>query len=167
MPMTNSNVSRLSISFLFGALLALSAALAIPSAFATSSSNCTPINCNLHGATVDIGPLGVNPCNGQPSTTDSFVTGNFAFHGSADGTHSTGTIEGQVSFAQDNGVTYTGHLTDWFGGNVNNGAAEFTGTVNANLVGSDGTTIHLNGVMHMTMTPSGAITANVNNLNCH
>jgi hypothetical protein len=141
---------------------------ALPSVYATSAANCTAINCNLHGVTIDIGPPGANPCNGQPATSDAYVTGNFQVHGSADGSHTTGTLEGSVTVVQDNGVVYTGHVKDWFGGNINKGGtSEFSGTAVYDIYGSDGTHYIIHSVSHETITPAGVITVNFNNLTCN
>lgn len=56
-----------------------------------------------------------------------------------------------------NGPTYSGHVTIWDGGAVNqNGVAEFTFTGTINGTGSDGSTIHQHETAHFNVNPNHA-----------
>lgn len=57
------------------------------------------------------------------------------------------TQTGSFVVTEASGVTYTGHFTSWFGGNVDGRTVVFSGTFNVNGTGSDGSTIsgHFNG----------------------
>jgi len=142
--------------------------LALPVAHATSSSNCTPTNCNIHNGAFDLGNLGTNPCTGIDFSTDLVVTGNLHYSSSPDGSHFTATVEGTFTISQMNGVTFTGHTVAWFGGNIaSNGNAEFSGINNFNGIGTDGSTFRVHANTHMTIQPDGTITSNVANVVCH
>jgi hypothetical protein len=137
--------------------------------FATSAPNCNSFNCNLHDVMLDLGPPGPFPCGpnqGLAASTDLFVTGNLQVHSSAN--HFTETIEGTWTVTLVNGVSYTGHIATWFGGNFNpNGNAEATNVLNLKGTGSDGSTVSFSMLMHMTILPDGTITSNINSATCH
>jgi len=169
--MKNSHSSKTLLAILPISLFVIAFLGVAPVAFATKSANCSPTSCNLHDVSLDLGPLpgGVNACNGQPVATDLLVSnGNLQIHTSADGSHTTATIEGTFYFSQTNGVSYSGHGKEWFGTNVNKGGTfESTSTSNIDFTGTDGSVIHINAVTHLTVTPAGVVTANVDSFNCH
>jgi len=70
----------------------------------------------------------------------------------------TGTETGSITLVDSNHVTYTGHLTTWFGSNWNrqNQTNGFTFTLH--LTGSDGSTITAHEVQRFTMNANGDIT---------
>lgn len=72
-------------------------------------------------------------------------------------THVTGTATGTFTFEADNGVTYTGRFTQWFGENDNrsNSAATFTFTVRG--VGTDGSTVGLHETAHVSVSATGHV----------
>jgi hypothetical protein len=91
----------------------------------------------------------VNPCTGDLGTVT--VTYNGVFHTSVDatgGTHVTGTITGTFEFvpADVSQPSYTGRVTNWFGGNTGANGEGFWSTFSLTGYGSDGSVIHFNGV---------------------
>jgi hypothetical protein len=92
----------------------------------------------------------VNPCTGDPGTVT--VTYNGVFHTTIDptgGFHVTGTIAGTFEFVPDDATqpTYTGRVTNWFGGNIGANGEGFWSTFSVTGFGSDGSVIHFNGNM--------------------
>jgi len=139
--------------------------LAVP---VSASSNCTTQNCNVHGGTFDLGPLGTNPCTGVPFTSDLIVTGNLHYSSSTDSNHFTANVEGNFTLSQANGITYTGHTTARFDGNIaSDGHAEFSNNNNFHGVGTDGSTLDIHANVHMTILADGTITSNVSDVTCH
>jgi len=142
-------------------------AFALPVAQATSTSKCSPTNCNVHNGTFDLGNLGTNPCTGVDFSSDLVVTGNVHFSSSADGSHFTATVEGIFTISQADGVTYTGHTVASFRGNIaSDGHAEFSGTNNFHGIGTDGSAFGIHANTHMTILPNGTITSNVIDVVC-
>jgi hypothetical protein len=91
----------------------------------------------------------VNPCTGDPGTVT--VTYNGVFHTSVDatgGTHLTGTVTGTFEFVPTDATlpSYTGRVTNWFGGNIGANGEGFWSTFSITGFGSDGSVIHFNGV---------------------
>lgn len=141
------------------------ATLAVP---VSGASNCTPQNCNVHNGTFDLGQLGTNPCNGVAFSSDLVVTGNLHSSSSTDSNHFTANVEGNFSISQANGVTYTGHTTARFDGNIaSDGHAEFSNINNFRGIGTDGSTLDIHANTHITILPDGTITSNVSDVTCH
>jgi hypothetical protein len=139
--------------------------LAVP---VSASSNCTPQNCNMHNGTFDLGPLGTNPCTGIAFSSDLIVTGNLHYGSSTNSNQFQANVEGNFTISQGNGVTYTGHTTARFDGNIaSDGHAEFSNNNNFHGVGTDGSTLDIHANTHMTVLQDGTITSNVSDLTCH
>lgn len=71
--------------------------------------------------------------------------------------HVTGTFRGNFSFVQD-GITYTGHFTGWFGENVNRNNMVGTFTLSGQGKGSDGSKVSVKGLAHFTQNANGEVT---------
>jgi len=112
----------------------------------TMSMPVTPIACP-DGSTVPGGLL--------TATVDNGVF-HLTINKAGDG-WDTGTIEGGFVFLADTGVTYTGHMVQWFGDSFNNQntVSHFTGTYVG--TGSDGSHLQLHFDFHLgwSATPSG------------
>jgi hypothetical protein len=88
------------------------------------------------------------------------LRGKFVFHTTEfeDGRfHVTGTQVGRFT-ATDNGVTYNGHFTSWFGANGNSKSFTATFTLSATGTGDDGSKVHLHAVAHVTVNAKGDVT---------
>ena len=72
--------------------------------------------------------------------------------------HVTGTFRQTFTWVQD-GVTYTGHVTGWFGENLNSKSFNGTFTLAGQGKGSDGSKVAVKGLAHFTVTPGGETTA--------
>ena len=71
--------------------------------------------------------------------------------------HVTGTFRGSFSWVQD-GVTYTGKFTGWFGENVNRNNVAATFTLSGQGKGSDGSKVSVKGLAHYSESANGKIT---------
>jgi hypothetical protein len=69
----------------------------------------------------------------------------------------TGTQAGRVVFVPNDSTLprYAGHLAAWFGASINKSNSVFHDTFNARLTGSDGSTLTLHFVDHMSVSASG------------
>lgn len=77
----------------------------------------------------------------------------------ADGrVHVTGTFRSSFSWVQD-GVTYSGKVTGWFGENVNRNNVAATFTLSGQGKGSDGSKVSVKGLAHYSESANGAVTA--------
>jgi hypothetical protein len=102
---------------------------------------------------------------GLLTTTSNGVSHNST--SASGGMHLTATVTASLTLVATNEVTYTGHYTVWFGGNLApSGASEFTATFSAHATGTDGTTISFKMTQHMTINPDGTVTSNINNFSC-
>lgn len=102
----------------------------------------------------------VNPCNGDllNGTESSNVIAHVTFFPAGDELWATFTEEDNFTAADEStGVTYTGHATDWDNLNLNQQNANATFTFSAHATGSDGSTISIHEVAHITMVPGGTI----------
>ncbi|MBM3925745.1 MAG: hypothetical protein FJ320_07110 [SAR202 cluster bacterium] len=98
-------------------------------------------------------------CNGE--FAEITLEGKIVFHETVfdDGRyHLTGTIVADFTWTQS-GVTYTGHVTQWFGENSNKKNFNGTFTVNGQGKGSDGSKVSVKGVAHFTVNANGEVTA--------
>jgi hypothetical protein len=115
-----------------------------------------------HG-TFDPELTGPNPCSGADIISVD-ASGNTVFHityfPDGDEYWVTGTGTGKVTIVDSNGVTYTGHLTFWFGSNWNEKNENNTFTFSITLKGSDGSTITAHEVQHFAMNANGVVTVN-------
>jgi hypothetical protein len=102
----------------------------------------------------------VNPCTGSllDGTESSNIIAHETFFPAGDELWATFTEEDNFSAADEGtGVTYTGHATDWDNVNLNQQNANGTFTFSAHATGSDGSTISIHEVGHITMVPGGTI----------
>jgi hypothetical protein len=111
----------------------------------------------------------VNPCTGDPATVN--LTYNGVFHVTVDpngGFHLTATLAGTVVLVPlDSSLpTYTGHFTQWIGGNVSSNSDGFWVTFNVKAEGSDGSTLSVNSVFQIHFS-NGVLHVEFTNLNCH
>ncbi len=141
-------------------LLVVFAVLAATVAFATPASADGAISStqNMHGPfTITVGPL----CGGTaPGGTLSGTT-NAVFHttvNSAGDFWLTATQEASFTLVPTTGsVTYSGHAAIWFGVSINKNNAVFLDTFNVHATGTDGSTISLNIVDHLSVSASGQV----------
>jgi hypothetical protein len=142
------------------AVASLSAALIIGPSVAASAaggSHTQSLTQTFHGSQ----PFSnVNPCNGNVlnGTESSNMIAHETFFPAGDELWATFTEEDNFTAADDStGVTYTGHDTGWDNFNMNQQNANATFTFSAHATGSDGSTISIHEVAHITMVPGGTI----------
>jgi hypothetical protein len=114
---------------------------------------------NFHNATQTFAPpdpMAANPCTGVPGTLTLVYNG--VFHvtvltsGVGAGTGwATFTATGDFTLAQVDGVTFTGHFTAWDGDSFNLKNFVATGILNIQGTGSDGSSLTVHAVMHITV----------------
>lgn len=129
--------------------------------FATpaSAAGATSSTQNFHGA---FPPMQVTPLCGSAAPGGTlFATGNAVFHitiNAAGDEWVTTTQEAWFNLVPDTGtVTYTGHFATWFGLSLNKNNAVAHDVFNIQATGSDGSTITINIVDHMSMNANGQI----------
>jgi hypothetical protein len=105
-----------------------------------------------------------NPCNGAPGTITA--TANTAFEHVTYFTTGpelwfTSTAEGTVTFTPDDsqGVSASGHFTEWVGDDFNNRNEVHSNTSTFNLRGSDGSHIVVHETFHVGTNANGVVTA--------
>lgn len=146
------------------AALTLLAMLAVSAVTASASSPCTPnpdgtstCTMNLHDATLVVGPP--NPPCVPPLAAGTITNINAVFHltvNKAGDAWATGTIEGDATVTDpSSGVTYTGHVSQWFGAEANNRNFVQHETLNGNLTGSDGSTLAIHVSLGFGISASG------------
>jgi hypothetical protein len=69
--------------------------------------------------------------------------------------HVTGTFRQSFTWTTQDGVTYTGHVTGWFGENQNSKANNGTFTLAGQGKGSDGSKVSVKGLAHVTVNAGG------------
>lgn len=125
--------------------------LALSSVTANADSPCTPnpdgtttCTMNLHGASMPVGPPQPSTCL-PPDAAGLAYNINAVMHftiNKAGDFWATGTDEGDVTLTvPSTGVVYTGHFTIWFGASTNKRNFVQNETFNAQLIGSDGSTL--------------------------
>ena len=104
---------------------------------------------------------GPNPCSGAGIVSVD-ASGNTVFHitffPGGDEYWVTGTETGKITIVDENDVTYTGHITLWFGSNWNEKNENNTFTLALTLRGSDGSTITVHEVQHFAVNANGVVT---------
>jgi len=122
-----------------------------------SAAGATSSTQNMHGP---FAPFHVDSMCGAPGGTIS-GTGNAVFHitvNAAGDVWITSTQEAFFTLTPDVGtVTFTGHFAVWFGLSANNQNSVLHDIVNVNATGSDGSTITLNVVDHLSISASGQV----------
>jgi hypothetical protein len=117
---------------------------------------------HIHG-TFDPGFEDPNPCSGATIVSaDAFgnVVMHETFFPAGDEVWATFTETGKVTVLDSNGVTYTGHLTDWGNFNLNEQNTNNAFTLTLKLTGSDGSTITAHEVQHFALNANGVVTVN-------
>jgi hypothetical protein len=102
-----------------------------------------------------------NPCSGVPGTL-TFAYTNEVFHVNVNGAGDiwlTQTLTGSVSAIplDPTQPSYYGHITVWFGASMNKANFVFHDTFNATLTGTDGSTITLHLVDHVSANANGIV----------
>ncbi len=144
--------------------LTLSAALLAPAAaFATETET-------IRFSGID-SRAEANLCSGAPGTLTIVFSGVLHTTDLEDGTiHVTGTVTGSVTFVPDDPrqPSFTGHLTEWSGENVNASNAILTVAHNIVLHGSDGSLGKQHILFHLTVNANGTVTSSIdtNQLTC-
>jgi hypothetical protein len=103
----------------------------------------------------------LNPCSGVPGTLTFDYTNSIA-HVTVNGAGDiwvTQTQTGSVSAVPIDPTqpSYVGHITIWFGASLNQNNLVFHDTLNATLTGTDGSTITLHLVDHVSISASGIL----------
>lgn len=130
------------------------------------SAAATTTTQTFHGVTQSF--AAANPCTGDLGTVTT--TSNGVIHLSADatgGTHLTGTMTGTFEFVPNDASlpSYTGRVTNWFGGNVGANGQGFWSTFSLTGYGSDGSVIHFNGVTQFHLS-NGVVQVEFSLANC-
>jgi hypothetical protein len=104
---------------------------------------------------------GANPCSGVPGTLSEDFR-NEIFHVTVNGAGDvwlTTTQTGSISFVpfDTSQPSYFGHTEFWFGGSLNKNNAVIHDASNARLTGTDGTTIAMHVVDHMSLSARGMV----------
>ena len=104
-----------------------------------------------------------NPCNGDPGTV-TITANRWVFHVNVNGAGDvwvTGTTNGTISFTPDDPSrpSGSGPSTNWFGGSLNNRNMAMTDTFMSVLRSTDGHTITVHGVDHVTFNANGTVTS--------
>jgi hypothetical protein len=137
--------------------LTLSAALLAPAAaFATEPET-------IHFSGTD-SRAEANLCSGAPGTLTIVFSGVIHTTELENGTvHVTGTTTGTVTFVPDDPSqpSFTGHLAEWFGRNVNANNSTVTIADNIVLHGSDGSLGKQHILFHLTVSANGTVTSSI------
>ena len=112
-----------------------------------------------------------NPCSGAPGTLTIVLSGVLHTTDLGDGTvHRIVTTTGTVTFVPDDPSqpSYSGHLTERFGQNVNASNSTITVADNIVLHGSDGSLGKQHILFHLTVNANGTVTSSIdtNQLTC-
>jgi hypothetical protein len=138
------------------ALAALPALLAPAAAFAAHTEA-------IHFSGTDV-RASANLCSGAPGTLTIVFSGVLHTTDLKDGTsHETSTMTGTVAFVPDDPSqpSYTGHLTERFGENLNSSNSTSTVADNIVLHGSDGSLGKQHILVHLTVNANGKVTSSI------
>lgn len=137
--------------------LTLSAALLVPAAaFATATET-------IHFSGTD-SRASANLCSDAPGTLTIRFSGVVHTADLEDGAfHVAGTMTGAVTFVPDDSLqpSFTGHLTERFGQNVNASNSTITVADNIVLHGSDGSLGKQHILFHLTVNANGTVTSSI------
>jgi len=101
-----------------------------------------------------------NPCTGAPGTF-TMNDNHSVFHLNVNGAGDawlTGTDGGRASFAAvPPGASGSGPWTSWFGAGFNKQSLVMSSTIHLSIRLSDGTSVTMRDVSHLTITPGGAV----------
>jgi hypothetical protein len=137
--------------------LTLSAALLAPTA-ALATETAT-----MHFSGTD-SRAEANLCSGAPGTLTVVFSGVVHTTDLEDGTvHVTGTMTGTVTFVPDDPrqPSFTGHLTEWSGDNVNASNSTISIADKIVLHGSDGSLGKQHILFHLTVNANGTVTSSI------
>jgi hypothetical protein len=153
-------------------LAAAFALLTAGAALAGSSGRETVTSTQQYRDTLLFSQPVTNPCTGAPGTiTGTAHTGfeHVTYFTTGPGFWFTSTAEGTATFTPDdpNGVTATGHVTEWFGASLNNKNDVQTSTSTFRLRGTDGSHIVVQGVIHVSSNANGVITVTFDKVGVH
>ena len=118
--------------------------------------------CTMHLSNFTPPPMPVTPIvcpdgSQVPGGLLTITVQNGVFHvtiNTAGDVWDTSTVEGPFTFVSDDGTTFTGHYTQWFGDSINNKNAVSHGTLN--FVGTSGTSmLNLHLLIHFSISASG------------
>ena len=146
------------VNGLLGATLLAGAVLVSSAGVATANVGQRPETITVHDTAPDETVVDV-VCGGQLASITLSNT-RFVFHSTAfaDGRiHVTGTFIQDFTWTQ-NGETFTGHLTGWFGDNVNSKSFNATFTLSGQAKGSQGSKAAVRGLAHVTVNANGETT---------
>ena len=113
-----------------------------------------------------------NPCTGAPGTLTG-IAKTAVFHVTSFTTGPefwmTGTDEGAATFTPDDpqGVTASGHFTEWFGESFNNKNDVQHFTSSFRLKGSDGSQVVVQETAHFSINANGVITVTFDKVGVH
>ena len=136
-------------------LVLLSAALLAPVAAAAAAAETGTIHFSGTDSRAEL-----NLCSGAPGTLAIVFSGVIHTTDPGDGTvRMTGLMTGTVTFvpADPSQPSYTGHLTERFGGDANT----FTVADNIILHGSDGSLGKQHILLHLTVNANGTVTTSI------
>ena len=137
--------------------LTLSAALLAPAAALATETE------PIHFSGTD-SRASANLCSGAPGTLTIVFSGVVHTTDLEDGTvHVTGTMTGTVTFVPDDPrqPSFTGHLTEWSGDNVNASNSTISIADNIVLHGSDGSLGKQHILFHLTVNANGTVTSSI------
>jgi hypothetical protein len=137
--------------------LTLSAALLAPAAASATETS------TMHFSGTDSRDE-ANLCSGAPGTLTIVFSGVIHTTDLEDGTvHLTGTMTGEVTFVPDDPrqPSFTGHLTERSGDQVNASNSTITIADNIVLHGSDGSLGKQHVLFHLTLNANGTVTSSI------
>jgi hypothetical protein len=137
--------------------LTLSAALLAPTAAVAAETET-----NQFGGTES--RVELNPCSGEVGTLTIVFSGVMTSTQLEDGiVHLTVVTTGTVTFVPDDPgqVSYTGHLAERFGANMNSTNSTLTNAENVVLHGSDGSLGKQHILFHLTVNANGTVTSSI------
>lgn len=124
-----------------------------------SADGATSQTQNFHGA---FPPMQVTPLCGSAAPGGTlYATGNAVFHitiNAAGDEWVTSTQESWFTLVPDTGaVTYSGHFATWFGASLNRNNGVLHDVFNIQATGSDGSTLSLHIVDHLSVSANGQV----------
>ncbi len=149
---------------------AVAAVLGIVSALGAGAASPGTASVTQHGDFTVSMPV-INPCTGSlillTLNTESVFHMTYFTAPGANEFWFTGTDVDTASTSPDpaNGVTYSGHGADWFGGSLNQNNTVMGSTFNLQLTGTDGSRISAHFLMHITVAsfgPPPVVTSSIN-----
>ncbi len=149
---------------------AVAAVIGIVSAVGAGAASPGTVSVTQHGDFTSVMQV-QNPCTGSliylTLNTESVFHMTYFTAPGANEFWITGTDADTASTSPDpaNGVTYSGHGADWFGGNLNQNNTVMGSTFNLHLTGTDGSRISAHFLMHVTVAsfgPPPVVTSNIN-----